>query len=70
MTLWLVVTSTDVEKAQQTLDSSWREGASDEEIAAADHFVNHDGDEASCPACGTECEPGTEKCPDCGLRIG
>jgi len=53
------------------MQAAWSEQASEEEIAAAGHVIDHDsGDDISCPACGASAEAQTEYCPDCGLRIG
>ena len=53
------------------MQTAFTESASEEEIAAADHVVDHDsGGDISCPACGASAQAESEHCPDCGLRIG
>lgn len=70
MTFWLVVTSEDVGRAKEAAEKRWLEVASAEEVQAAQHVVDHDAESITCPACGTSSPAGTERCPDCELRIG
>lgn len=40
------------------------------ELAAADAVVDLDAEQNECPACGAIVPGGSERCPDCGLRVG
>lgn len=43
----------------------------DEERQTISAAINLDAETATCPACTYEFNPqGTDRCPDCGLRIG
>ena len=69
--MWLAVASTDAEPAAKALEAAWASEASEEELAAASHIINHHEDgEITCPACLHEFEAGPTACPDCGLNLG
>ncbi|MGE3165000.1 MAG: hypothetical protein AB7O52_08840 [Planctomycetota bacterium] len=57
-------------RAKEAAEQRWLQVASVEEVEAARHVVDHDADSVTCPACGTRSPAGTERCPDCELRIG
>lgn len=41
------------------------------ELRAADHVVDLDAPELTCPACGAAfANEAASRCPDCGLRLG
>lgn len=73
--LWLAVATPDVPDALQLLEEHERAELSrmdpDGSVTrAAEHVIDLDADEASCPACGAGIPQGRLRCPGCGLRIG
>lgn len=60
----------DAERADALLVETMRAGMSSAELAALDHVVDFDGEQAQCPACGTAFSTADSRCPDCGLNFG
>ncbi|MDP6539711.1 MAG: hypothetical protein QF903_15630 [Planctomycetota bacterium] len=53
----------------EVLQRDWADGQDAEAVAAAAAAIDLDADEATCPACQGTIPAGSERCPECGLRI-
>jgi hypothetical protein len=67
--LWLAVASCDARACVEVLQRDWADGQDAEAVAAAAAAIDLDADEANCPACGGTIPSGSERCPECRLRI-
>ena len=66
----LAVASHQAEAAVIHLREAELRGLSPEERAAAEAVFDLDAAENACPACSATVPGGSERCPDCGLRLG
>ena len=59
-----------MQQAIQVLEAEWKNGLSEQQVAAANSVVDFSAEEMTCPACLTTFSTGPEECPDCGLFLG
>lgn len=66
----LAVASEDAQRAVDAIDGAFLDGLDASARATAEHVIDLDAEENSCPACGETFRVLPRACPGCGLRLG
>lgn len=66
----LAVASDDHARAIAAIDGAFLDDLEPEARARAEHVIDLDAEQNSCPACGEAFRVLPRACPGCGLRLG